>query len=228
MMLLSRGGAARDLQLQQLLRAPRKAARVDDSGSTVVSSGAPETQGQVLLFNSSEEYSINGSQYRVNQDIRAREVRLIGPNGENIGVVSIQDALQIARDSGLDLVEVAPQASPPVCRVLDYGKFSYERAKKDREARKGQTKVEVKEIRLRPKTTEHHRQFKVRDARRWLSSGKKVKVRVRFRGREIHYPELALKDLRDIAEELSDISVIEQAPSMEGRSMLMVLAPAKK
>jgi translation initiation factor IF-3 len=133
----------------------------------------------------------------------------------------------MALEAGLDLVEVAPNADPPVCRIMDFGKFIYERAKKEREARKGQTKVEIKEIRLRPKTTEHHRQFKVRDARRWLQEGKKVKVRVRFRGREIHYPELALQDLRDIAEELGDISMIELAPSMEGRSMLMVLAPEK-
>jgi translation initiation factor IF-3 len=110
---------------------------------------------------------------------------------------------------------------------MDYGKFLYERTKKEREARKSQAKVEVKEIRLRPKTNEHHRMFKVRDARRWLGEGKKVKVRIRFRGREITYPEIALKDLKSIAEDLSDVGVVEQAPSMEGRSMLMVMAPAR-
>lgn len=125
------------------------------------------------------------------------------------------------------MVEVAPNADPPVCRVLDYGKFLYEKAKKDKEARRAQTKVEIKEIRLRPKTSEHHRSFKVRNARRWLTEGKKVRVRIRFRGREITYPEIALEDLRSIAEELSDLGVIEQAPSMEGRTMLMTLAPAK-
>jgi translation initiation factor IF-3 len=156
------------------------------------------------------------------------EVRLIGPDGDNHGVVQVRDALEIAREAGLDLVEVAPNADPPVCRVMDYGKFVYERAKKEREARKAQTKIEVKEIRLRPKTNDHHKQFKIRDARRWLLGGMKVKVRIRFRGREIHYPELALKDLKDIAEELSDVGQVEQAPSMEGRSMLMVLGPAKK
>lgn len=103
----------------------------------------------------------------------------------------------------------------------------YERAKKEREARKAQTKIEVKEIRLRPKTNEHHRDLKVRDARRWLQNGMKVKVRIRFRGREITYPEIALQDLREIAETLSDIAVIEQAPALEGRTMLMVLAPGK-
>ena len=116
----------------------------------------------------------------------------------------------------------------PVCRVMDVGKFIYERQKKERESRKQQTKIEVKEIRLRPKTTEHHRSFKVRDARKWLNQGKKVKVRIRFRGREIQYPEIALEDLREIAEELEDVAVVEQVPSREGRTMLMVLAPAKQ
>jgi len=110
---------------------------------------------------------------------------------------------------------------------MDYGKFLYEKAKKDKEARRAQTKVEIKEIRLRPKTSEHHRSFKVRNARRWLTEGKKVRVRIRFRGREITYPEIALEDLRSIAEELSDLGAIEQAPTMEGRTMLMTIAPAK-
>jgi translation initiation factor IF-3 len=156
------------------------------------------------------------------------QVRLIGANGENVGVVSVQEAQRMAREAGLDLVEVAPNAEPPVCRVMDFGKFLYERTKKEREARKAQTKIEIKEIRLRPKTNEHHRGFKVRDARRWLEDGMKVRVRVRFRGREITYPEIALTDLKTIAEDLSDIAVVEQSPSLEGQSMLMVLAPAKQ
>jgi translation initiation factor IF-3 len=159
--------------------------------------------------------------------IRVPEVRLIGPNNENIGVVPIQKALQIARDADLDLVEVAPNSDPPVCRVLDFGKFLFERTKKEREAKKAQTKIEVKEIRLRPKTNEHHRGFKTRDARKWLLEGNKVRVTVRFRGREITYPEIALEDLKEIAEELSDVSAIEQAPNIEGRTMGMVLAPTK-
>lgn len=154
-------------------------------------------------------------------------MRLIDASGENVGIVPIEEALRLARNADLDLVEVAPNADPPVCRVMDFGKFLYERTKKEREARKAQTKIEVKEIRLRPKTTDHHRGFKVRDARRWLEGGMKVKVRIRFRGREITYPEIALNDLRAIAEELSDIAVVEQSPSLEGQSMLMVLAPAK-
>ncbi len=153
------------------------------------------------------------------------EVRLIGPGGENMGVVPIRQAIQIARDADLDLVEVSPNATPPVCRVLDFGKFLYEREKKDREARKSQTKIEIKEIRLRPKTNDHHRGFKVKDARRWLEQGNKVRVTIRFRGREMDYPEIALNDLKEIAQELSDISTVEQAPAIEGRAMSVMLAP---
>jgi translation initiation factor IF-3 len=174
-----------------------------------------------------EEQDISASDLRVNEDIRVREVRLIGPDGQNLGVVSTREALQIARQAGLDLVEVAPNVEPPVCRVLDYGKFLYEKAKKEREARKAQTKIEIKEIRLRPKTSDHHRSFKIRDARRWLTEGKKVRVRIRFRGREITYPEIALEDLRAVAADLADVASIEQAPMMEGRTMLMTLAPGK-
>lgn len=155
-------------------------------------------------------------------------MRLIDASGENVGVVPTEEAIRRAQEADLDLVEVAPNAEPPVCRVMDYGKFLYERTKKEREARKAQVKVEIKEIRLRPKTTDHHRGFKVRDARRWLESGKKVKVRIRFRGREITYPEIAIENLREIAEELSDVGVVEQKPSLEGNAMLMVLAPAKQ
>lgn len=172
-----------------------------------------------------KERKISASEFRINEGIRVREVRLIDADGENHGVVPIDEALRLAQAAGLDLVEVAPNSDPPVCRVLDYGKFLYERAKKEREARKAQTKVEVKEIRFRPKTSDHHKSFKVKNARRWLQEGKMVRVRIRFRGREMDYPEIALDDLKSIAEELSDISKIEQAPSMEGRTMMMMLSP---
>jgi len=125
------------------------------------------------------------------------------------------------------LVEIAANADPPVCKVMDLGKYIFELHKKERQARKSQTKIEVKEIRLRPKTNDHHRGFKVKDARRWLEDGMKVKVTIRFRGREVTYPEIALEDLREIAEDLKDVSKIEMAPSMEGRSMTLVLAPDK-
>jgi translation initiation factor IF-3 len=140
----------------------------------------------------------------------------------------LQEALRLAREANMDLVEVSPGTEPPVCRVLNLGKFLYEKEKKDRLARKSQTKIEVKEIRLRPKTTDHHRSFKVRDARKWISEGMKVKVRIRFRGREITYPEIAREDLAQIAKELEDVAVVEQQPDMEGRTMLMVLGPARK
>ncbi len=152
---------------------------------------------------------------------------MIGPNGENIGVVPMKQAMQIARDAEMDVVEVSPNATPPVCRVMDFGKFIYERAKKEREAKRAQTKIEVKEIRLRPKTNEAHRGFKVDDARRWLLQGNKVRVTIKFRGREMDYPEIALEDLKEIAAALVDVSTVEQSPQMEGRTMLVVLAPNK-
>jgi len=136
--------------------------------------------------------------------------------------------LTVAHEHESDLVEVSPAADPPVARVMDFGKFLYQEAKREREARKAQKQVEVKEIRLRPKTTDHHRSFKVRDARRWLEEGMKVKIRIRFRGREVTYPEIAIEQLTRIAEELSDVAMIEQRPNREGRTMLMVLAPAKQ
>jgi len=162
-------------------------------------------------------------EHRINERIRTEKVRLIDENGENVGVVTIQDALRRADDAGLDLVEIAPNSEPPVCKIVNYSKFLYEKEKKEREARKAQTKIEIKEIRLRPKTGDNHRDFKVRDARRWLQSGIKVRVTVRFRGREITYPELALEDLREIAESLQDVAEIEQAPNMEGKTMYMML-----
>ena len=175
-----------------------------------------------------KELAISTQDFRVNEMIRIPEIRVIDNQGNNLGVMSTKEALQIARDRDLDLVEVSPNANPPVCRIIDFGKFLYERTKKEKEAKKSQVKIEVKEIRLRPKTNEHHRSFKTRDARRWLLENKKVRVTVRFRGREITYPELALEDLKEIAEELEDIATIEQAPAMEGRVMSMLLSPNPK
>ena len=142
-------------------------------------------------------------------------------------MVTIQEAIRLANEADLDLVEVAPNSEPPVCRIMDFGKFLYEKTKKEREARRAQTKIEVKEIRLRPKTNVYHQGFKIKDARGWLQLGNKVRVRIRFRGREIDYVDLALTDLKRVAEELADVSTIEQAPVMEGRSVVMVLAPSK-
>ena len=142
-------------------------------------------------------------------------------------MIPTSEALEIARTRETDLVEVAPNATPPVCRLMDYGKFLYEKSKREREARKSQKQTEVKEIRLRPKTGEHDIAYKTRDARRFLERGAKVKVRVRFRGREITHPEVARELLVRIADDLSDVSEVEKRGEMEGRTMLMILAPLK-
>ncbi len=138
----------------------------------------------------------------------------------------LRQALALAEERGLDLVEVAPDARPPVCRLMDYGKYLYERQKREREARKAQRQIEVKEVRLRPKTGEHDVQVVLRKARSFLEDGDKVKVRIRFRGREIQNIEVALDIMKRVARELADVGMVETKPSMEGRSMIMILAPA--
>jgi translation initiation factor IF-3 len=165
---------------------------------------------------------------RINEAIRAKEVRLIGEAGDQLGVFPLKEALDIARGHDLDLVEVAPEANPPVCKLLDFGKYSYERARKAREARKSAKPVEIKEMRLRPKTGEHDINFKVNRMRGFLGEGFKVRVRVLFRGREITHPEIAQEMLSRVAAGLKDVAVVEFHPRMEGRSMFMVLAPAAK
>ncbi len=171
---------------------------------------------------------IRAEHFRVNEAIRAPRVRLIGPDGSNLGVVSIQEALRRAQEANLDLVEVAPSANPPVCRIMDFGRFLYDRKKKERESKKKRSKAEVKEMRLRPRTALHDRQNKLRQAREWLAEGKKVRVVILFRGREITYPELALEDLKEIAEALADLAYVEKPPSVEGRAMSMILAPGTR
>lgn len=152
-------------------------------------------------------------------------VRLIAADGSNKGIVDTRDALHQARVQHLDLIEVAPNADPPVCRIFDYGKFIYEREKKEREAKKTQKVYEIKGVRLRPKTTEHHISFKIRAARRFLQQGNKVKVSIRFKGREDQIPHVARKMLDKVVQECADIAVMEMSPNMEGKTMLMVLAP---
>jgi translation initiation factor IF-3 len=186
------------------------------------------TSGAARLLSYRGNLPITTSEYRINEQISSREVRLIGANNENVGIVSTQEAMRMAQAADKDLVEVSPTADPPVCRILDFGKFLYEKTKKDKEARRAQKIIEVKEIQLRPKTTDHHTGFKVRDARRWLEEGKKVKVRIKFRGREITYPQIARQELMEIAQELADVGFVEQTPDLEGRTMLMVLAPGGK
>lgn len=152
-------------------------------------------------------------------------MRLIDSDGRQVGIVPLRDALNAAREKGLDLVEVAANADPPVCKILDYGKHLYTQMKRQREARRAQKLVEVKEIRLRPKTDDYHTAFKVNRARQFLKEGMKVRVRIQFRGREITHPEIAQDQLKEFAQALEDVGKVEQAPDLEGRSLVMVLAP---
>ena len=170
-------------------------------------------------------FSIAGRDYRINQQIRVREVRLIGDAGEQLGVIPTAEAIQMARDQGVDLVEVSPNASPPVCRLLDYGRFRYTQTKRDREARKSQKTNVVREVRFRPRIAEHDRKSKVRRIQELLGEGAKVKVSVMFRGREITHPELGVTLLRGVAEQLKEEAKLETPPLMEGRRLNIILAP---
>ncbi|MEL6151698.1 MAG: translation initiation factor IF-3 [Chloroflexota bacterium] len=169
--------------------------------------------------------TISSSEYRINNQIRSREVRLIDENEENVGVVSTEDALERAEQAGLDLVEVAPNANPPVCRIMDFGKFQYEKQKREKRAKRMTKQVQIKEIQLRPKTDDHHLGFKVKDARGWIEDGMKVRVKMRFRGREITHPDIGRDRLEKIIKDLEDVAVVEQRPNLEGYNMTMVLAP---
>jgi len=165
-------------------------------------------------------------QLRVNERIRAQEVRLVGEKGEQLGVMPLSQAREIARKHNLDLVEVAPTSVPPVCRLLDYGKYKYEQAKKEQEARKNQKVSLLREVRLRPKIGDHDFEAKARIARKLLADGDKVKVTIMFRGREITHPELGRKLLQRMIESLQDAASLERQPVMEGRRLDIILAPA--
>ncbi|MFU1798358.1 translation initiation factor IF-3 [Paenibacillus azoreducens] len=161
----------------------------------------------------------------INEEIRAKEVRLVGADGEQIGIKSTREALQMAADLNLDLVNVAPQAKPPVCRIMDYGKFRYEQQKKEKEARKNQKIVDIKEVWFRANIEEHDFQTKLRNVVKFLKDGDKVKCSVRFRGREITHANIGQKILERVKTEVAEISVVERQPKLEGRSMIMILAP---
>ncbi|MBO2520499.1 MAG: translation initiation factor IF-3 [Firmicutes bacterium] len=164
---------------------------------------------------------------RVNHEIRARRVRVIDPEGNQLGVLTPDEALEAAARFNLDLVEVAPHSDPPVCRIMDYGKFKYEQSKRERDARKKQRGAELKELRLRPKIDVHDFAVKMKSARKFLQDGNKVKVAIRFRGREIVHQELAQEKLMSMARDLADVGSVERQPVMEGRQMVMILAPHK-
>lgn len=161
----------------------------------------------------------------VNEEIRAKEVRLVGPEGEQIGIKPFREALQMAYDANLDLVNVAPQAKPPVCRIMDYGKFRYEQQKKEKEARKNQKTVDIKEVWFRANIDEHDFQTKLRNVLKFLREGDKVKCSVRFRGREIAHADIGKKVLDRVLVEANELCVVERVPKLEGRSMIMILAP---
>ena len=164
------------------------------------------------------------SELMINEQIRDREVRLIGPDGEQIGVVSSREAQKIADEAGLDLVKIAPNAKPPVCKVIDYGKYRYDLARKEKDAKKKQKTVELKEIRLSPNIDTNDLNTKMNAAKKFLAKGNKVKITLRFRGREMAHMNSSKHILDDLAEQLSDIAVVEKAPKIEGRSIGMVLA----
>jgi translation initiation factor IF-3 len=164
---------------------------------------------------------------RINDRIRVPEVRLVGPNGEQVGIVRIEDALRLAQESDLDLVEVAAQARPPVCKLMDYGKFKYESAQKARESRRNQQLTVIKEQKLRPKIDPHDYLTKKGHVARFLSHGNKVKVTIMFRGREQSRPELGYRLLQRLAEDVAELGFVESNPKQDGRNMIMVLAPHK-
>jgi translation initiation factor IF-3 len=162
---------------------------------------------------------------RINHRIRVPEIRVIADEGEQLGVLPTHEALRIAEERGLDLVEISPRAFPPVCRIMDYGKYKYEEAKKKQQARKRASTVETKEIKFRPKTEEHDMAFKVKHIRRFLEEGNKVRLAVVFRGREITHPKTGMNVLDRVVELCNDIATVEATPNMEGRRMIMVIAP---
>ncbi|HEY7905786.1 MAG TPA: translation initiation factor IF-3 [Wenzhouxiangella sp.] len=164
---------------------------------------------------------------RRNEDIIAREIRVVGPDGEQIGLMRVPDALEKARELNLDLVEIAPQAEPPVCRIMDWGKYRFEQAKKTQASRKKQKQIQVKEIKFRPGTDEHDYQVKMRSLHRFIEEGNKVKVTLRFRGREMAHQELGRDILKRIESEMAAETTVEQFPRVEGRQMVMMLAPKK-
>lgn len=162
---------------------------------------------------------------RLNERIRVPQVRLIDEKGEQVGIVATSDALKMARDRGLDLMEIAAGAKPPVCKILDYGKYKYEQKKKEHQARKNQIVVKVKEVQLRPNTDTHDLEYKIRNVKNFLEEGDKAKIIVMFRGREIAHTQPGYQMLRDIVEQLKEVAVVESPPKLEGKKLMMILAP---
>jgi translation initiation factor IF-3 len=182
----------------------------------------------VGIANSKRTDGVNrnrGDRININRNIRAKEVRVIDPDGNQIGVIPTYKAIAVANDFGLDLVEISPNATPPVCKIMDYGRFKYERTKKKQEAKKKQTTFQLKEIKVRPKTGEHDLNTKINHIKKFLDKKDKVKVTVIFRGREITLTNLGNELLEKIVQETEEVALLEQPPKFEGRTMVMVLAP---
>mgnify|MGYP000970699400 FL=1 len=165
---------------------------------------------------------------RINEEITAPEIRLIGVDGEALGIMSVRQALYLAEEVGIDLVEIAPLAQPPVCRIMDYGKFKYQEQKRQHEQKLKQKQIQVKEVKLRPGTDENDYQIKLRNMVRFLQDGDKVKATLRFRGREMAHQDIGMRQIERIKVDLQDYASVEQMPKMEGRQMVMILAPLRK
>jgi len=170
----------------------------------------------------------NRDEHRINKRIRVPEIRLVGDDGEQLGIMATQQALELAQNRGLDLVEVSPTARPPVCKIMDYGKFKYQEKRKSAEAKKKQTQIELKEVKFRPKIDKHDFDVKVNRLKSFLADGNKGKVTIMFRGREIVHPEIGRDILQRVIVELGDSAAIEVAPKMEGRQMMMIVSPQKQ
>ena len=199
--------------------APRAVVPWRGTGSSGLRSVAPRRRNEEIRIS---------TETRINDRIRVPEVRLVGPNGEQVGIVRIEDALRLAQEAELDLVEVAAAARPPVCKLMDYGKFKYESAQKARESRRNQQLTTIKEQKLRPKIDTHDYETKKRNVVRFLEGGNKVKVTIMFRGREQSRPELGFRLLQRLAEDVAELGTVEAAPKQDGRNMTMVIAPNKK
>ena len=192
---------------------------------TKANKNAFNTGGKSIAIHRGNQRQVRSDRVNINQFIRAREVRVIDPDGNQVGVIPVRQALEKAADFGLDLVEVSPNANPPVCKIMDYGRYKYEQTKKQQEAKKKQSTFQVKEIKVRPKTGDHDLQTKIGHIKKFLGKQDKVKVTVVFRGREISLTDMAREQLKYIVAETEEVATVEQTPKFEGRTMVMILAP---
>ena len=174
-----------------------------------------KSKGGITIKNSN-----SGDKVRINDDIRAAKMRVISPEGEQIGILTLEEALEKAQDQNLDLVEISPKAKPPVCKIMDYGKFRYQQSKKEKQSKKKQHVIQVKEIRLRPNIEEHDIAFKMRQARKFIEDGNHLRIRILFRGRQLAYPELGVNIMKRVQQELEDIAKMEKSPHKEGRCLV--------